>query len=318
MFYSLTLSGNNKQILNIKKIKIIDACNDFEKYITISKVFPLNHENFYIIGSKKANIHQINKDYQITNSFGGKGDGPGEFRRINGADYFKNKFYIYDASKRQVSIFTDKGFFLKSIVTPREAYLNFYVLNENKFLCEVKFRDHHKVVIMDSSLTIQKILINRKLIGKKTKQGMSFEFKQILIALDRKQQMIYLCPSNIDKYKILAFDFNGNFINKITKKYHRIHYTKEEKKKTNFSSNKYKFAIRNMFFDKKGRLLVESASNNYLVNDSKYREFDIYKGGNFLGKAKTSLPQKGIIKFFNDYIYILDYASNTLTIYNYD
>lgn len=155
-----------KKYVQLEKIKIIEADISGDEYLfkphslTIDK-----NSNLYVYDNLQCKILKFDKDLKFIKSFGGEGEGPGEFSGTGklhpvyirmGRD---GKLYAKDLRTRKINIYDPNGNFINQIKY-LEEYYNPPVVNSNGDIHTFKFRNsnievHNKAGKKFLSLTIE-------------------------------------------------------------------------------------------------------------------------------------------------------------------
>ena len=147
---------------------------------------------------------------------------------------------------------------------------------------------------------------------------------------------IYVGEISTNEYLITVYDLNGNVLYRIKKNYTNVPFSKEKQAeyskiitanneelgKTNIST-KYKKAIKDMYYDKYGNLIIYTSIKRNNKNKKDY-VVDVFKDGVFINRIILDICEGDEFRnsnhklFFEDRrIFYINKEDNTITIYNY-
>lgn len=184
---------------------------------------------------KGNNIFKFDKNGRYVTSFGSKGQGPGEFQyayhlEINNQD----NIVVTDQLKFRLIIFRNDGTLNREITLDNQV---FYVtpLQNGSFLSFAYIRESTREEYFKFSLRMHnsQFEVVKELDGyKRASARITKRFKgtDFLFCWNASKGKIYI--GNEDReYEILAFDLDGNLIQKIKKEYKKMPVSEEYKKK---------------------------------------------------------------------------------------
>jgi len=322
----------------IKKYEIIGTNQPFFDILASD-----SSNNLYIIQSATDlvgdSILVINSFGKIFNSFGQKGQGPGEYQNINNLQVLNDTLLLFDNKLCRISKFDKSGKFLDMIKFDRNGAS---LIFDNKIFIkkeETKFSKGRCDLMIIISIydrktnTVKDIWNTKKSFNREYLT--SFDNMEILYEIDTKNRLVYIGNPTNDEYKIEAFNYDGIKQAVLNKRYSKLAYNSDEIDKLTQKLGKYSDGIEihymkayNQFFiDKKGRLLVNP---NVLRTKSNQNDYylDVFENGKYL--FRTILPEKeqhifdyDQVKFINDRLYISKAGkkagdANTLTCYEYE
>ena len=289
----------------IEKIKL---SQEKELISAISDFKVDNEGNLWIADNKSYRIRKYNQKGKLILSFGRRGQGPGEFIRIQSFVFDKKRNIIYLISSNRINIFNKKGKFLKSF--PSRLIKSFKFLSDGSIIAnEIEITEENKWYFL------KKLNSNFKPIKSFYPAHPLVYTHQFILAhayfdIDLKDN-IYAIQS--EDYTIYKFDSNGKLIKKFSKKgkYYipppfDFKVNKMDRRQMNKWLNSFS-KITNLFTLKKKRLILVEFLNNV---EKKEYFIDIYDvDGNFIkGSIKTNLPLLGVDEKQN--IYFLDEKLN--------
>ena len=270
--------------------------------------------NLYVVDNIRRLILKFDNTGKFIKSFGGKGQGPGEFA-LGPVDICvdskQNKLFVFDMTGR-LSIFTLDGEFIEfKKVSKRNIRPKGFKMTNNGalFLCETyegRFgeKDFKMGNFLFNSSGKETLDINKKIFGTLKPfdiKKIDSEDQDLIMTISSNNEDILIANSSKNDYIINSFDYTGkkNFV--IKKKYNAVRRSKESMSAIKESLDKYtkktggmvefqkvsemKSVIGQMFSDEKSNLWV---SVNESLFDPDGQEFDVFRfGGHFLKTAKV-------------------------------
>ena len=86
----------NKKVLNVKPEKEAELKENYKS----PALTYIDDQNFYIVNHDDASVNIYTRKYShLKVKFGGKGEGPGEFRRIQGIKVYKDFIFVNSIGK---------------------------------------------------------------------------------------------------------------------------------------------------------------------------------------------------------------------------
>ncbi|MFA9453378.1 MAG: 6-bladed beta-propeller [Candidatus Aminicenantaceae bacterium] len=193
-------------------------------------------DDFYVLDYEDQTVKIFDRDGVYLRSFGGKGEGPGEFQNVIDMDILPDgRFIFLDTATRRTSLFDPQGIFLKShqwrgfrmdILLPGEEY---YIVDETVFMqpphYTVKKIDlEGSEVLSFGEFTPLGIRIVRE--GETTYSLVVPALPSSKFASDPQRQRLYHCLN--EQYLIEVFDAEGRLFRKIQRPYSPVPFTQED------------------------------------------------------------------------------------------
>lgn len=193
-------------------------------------------EYWYICDYQDQAIKVFDPQGNFFRSFGGKGEGPGEFRNIFGMDFLPDgRMIITDLGARRTSFFNKEGQYLSGHKW-RSAYWDlhltadsFYIINEiiigqptRMYVKKLDF-DGHEISSFGEFIPMGVEILPR---GDMVMSIVVPFRPRSIIAGDSQNQRLYHCLN--DKYQIETYDSAGNIIRKIHRPYDPIPFTEKD------------------------------------------------------------------------------------------
>lgn len=195
-------------------------------------------ENIYISDRSDMSIKVFDKEGNYLGTFGRKGEGPGEFKRIGEMHFFPNgKLLVHDNRSRRSSFFTPEGEFLRNLKW-KNSHLHIHWVTDS-------------TITMDERIYGEKTILSVKTYDLKGEELVSFgnftyptpEILQTqnmtyamnvpytprsIFAADPNRKWLYHCLN--DTYLIEVYNSEGELFRKIQRPYTPVPFTKEEVK----------------------------------------------------------------------------------------
>lgn len=300
--------------------------------------------NIFVFSTRSGSIKKYDSRGKFIVSFGGKGSGPGEYRSGLNHIVIDDKIVVPDQVARKLVVFNNDGQFSKNVDLSAKFPADLVKVGSGKFLGMSNYQEQKdgslylgfSLNLLDKGYQEIKRLwdVNMKFDPSKMAEISELLASQPEYVIGRER--IYLGLKDTDSYTIEAYDFDGNLVGKIKRKYRRIRMTKEEianaptKGKVKVSSsdgsldsetelkerNKYKNSISKLLVDKRERLWVESA-RDAKKTDCSYTYYDIFSSeGVFLNTIKLDKDYRQL-KFINEKLYLFTGENNDLKVFDY-
>ena len=216
----------NKKVLYVKPEKVAELKEQYKSpvltYIDDKNLYIVNHDD------QSLNIYTRN-DLHLEFKFGGKGEGPGEFRRIQGFKVYKDFIFVNSMGKN--SYFSKKGDLLKEFRTPPHLIPcyplgNNFVTREHPGLSERLPSNPYKnfkIVLIDANFKTKRVLFQKKLnisnvYNPKTGERESWLFPNYTFYRIYKDN-IYIGCSSMESFFFTVFNSQGNKLYEIKRPY---------------------------------------------------------------------------------------------------
>jgi hypothetical protein len=185
---------------------------------------------FYVTEGATVFVYSL-KDYSFVKKFGKAGSGPQEFQVVRGLPVFVivQKDYLQINSLNRLSYFTKNGEFIKE--------RNCHVGNASLFFTPVKDRYLAITVVTEKGIfynaynlldpDLQKIKTLRK-VKRSAQRGGPIKLFSDSVGRAVFNDRIYLSDS--ENFDIRIYDYDGNEVSKITRKYERVKFGDKNKK----------------------------------------------------------------------------------------
>jgi hypothetical protein len=184
-------------------------------------------ENIYISDWKESHIKLFDKNGFYIRTQGRRGQGPGEFERINRLQIINNKLCVFDGNRKQLSIFDENGGYEKSILLQKISPLDVLINSEGNYLVKAVRLDPLSakaaiaVNLYDSELTLIKTLATDP------PQDVLTPFQPYLEWGLIENGLIL---GRNDSYSFSIYDPQGEIQRKISREYRPVPVSQEEKK----------------------------------------------------------------------------------------
>lgn len=126
---SLMVFSETKYELNLSEQLSLGKKEIF--FQEIASVCEDDMENFYVLDHKAFRVYKFSKDGKLLFTFGNRGDGPADFLTPHSISFTPAGNIVVNESREFVSIFDDRGRFLKRIKVPKG--LGLYFLKNDLF-----------------------------------------------------------------------------------------------------------------------------------------------------------------------------------------
>ncbi|HLP59022.1 MAG TPA: 6-bladed beta-propeller [Candidatus Deferrimicrobium sp.] len=211
-------------IVNPEKVTVI------EEIYKQPGLMAIDDEYFYILNGNEQTINIYSKnDSRFKSTFGRKGEGPGEFRSMQGFQVYPN--YIFINSPGKNSYFSKKGELIKEIRCPPELIPclpvgNNYVTRDYSKSFERDINSpsmETKIILVGPDFKTIKVLFQKSLdtayvFNSKTGQKEAWLFPDSCSFKIYKDN-IYIGLSSMESFFFEVFDANGNRLYEINRPY---------------------------------------------------------------------------------------------------
>lgn len=316
--------------VDIKLNKLFDLSFSNTLFTDISDIIVDKDNNIYILDGKRSKIYKFDITGQFVMSFGGKGNGPGEF--IRGISIFTHSdtVSVSDIRSKKIISYNLNGEFIyyKSFGVSKLPQ-NIISLHNGKYIGIV---DDFKMNDNDMNLTRTLRLLNYNFMKEKifneyfddfgvTKPINPFNENFYYCAND---SLIYIAQNSSDKYSINIYNLYGNLISKIEKECIKIKVNQDEindiknsidinvagKKVTPKLDISYKNQISGLYVDNNKRLWVKTNEDNSKTI------FDIFKDNIFIKRFELEYKNEDNFFIFNNFLMII--LNDKLEVYEID
>lgn len=298
--------------------------------------------NIFVFDGADCKIYKFTPQGKFISFFGGKGDGPGEFRDLNTSAIINDTIYISDPNSQKIVMFDTSGNFTGNILTENRSPKFLKAADNNSIIgSSIQFRPDDKGTgaILQTSLNMYDLKFNKqqslftreKVINPNNPQLNPNEILPYYTCMSER-----IAVGHIDKntYQIDMFDLTGKKQAVISKRYRKIVMSSEEMKSLasfvqlggeskNEIKKEYHYAINGLWSDKFNNLWVLSVNENQRSND-KELWFDIYHDNILLNSVKfpyfNSYYDMGLQWSFNmvgDKICFIDSENEKVMIYKF-
>ncbi len=292
----LSCSQGENQAVNAKnkdleKTKIGEKITKPKKLFSISEpIMPIwvdfdNNSNIYILDGYDFTIKKYNRDGKFLLKFGGKGLGPGELNSASSFTILDSLVVLADFPRKIYPLFNLKGKFIKDLkankfVTCLNALTNEEIAGNVLSFEKEDDKMYLNIGIGKSDLAANvKVYYNQKCILDDNYQ--EADNTPIYVAAAGK---FFITKRDFSNLKIDVLDSDGKKLYEVHKNYAAIPYTAEEleqmkKMYQDLKYKKYKYLVRSLNLDGKGRLWLEK----HTQNERKSVQFDLFKDDKFIG-----------------------------------
>ncbi len=332
------IPSNKDYSINLEEKFVINAMDSTNGNISIPfcPIFD-NYENLYIVDSKTQKIHKFNLQKGYLKSFGGRGQGPGEFGLISYQMILNDTLFVFDRNQRKINKFSLDGTFLYQ-KQDRDQRMGKMAAFSNKYIISPKFipsydekRCHIKSEVVVESNKFHKV---KSLLKKENSyfwSSFSLNILDYAFHFCASRDKLYIGKISSSDYTINVYDKNLIKTEEIRKGYIRKKIDDKTRKRlaTVFSiegvknnlSSKYQKAINGIWIDKFERIWVLPGQEQQ--NNEVY--FDIFKDGIYLNSVKfkelkfeVDHNSSAILIFSGKYLIITDPNSIPVQIKVYD
>lgn len=217
-----------QEVLNVKPEKIALI----EEIYQQPRLMAIDDDYYYILDGINQTVNLYSKnDARLKATFGGKGEGPAEFRWIQGFQVYTNYIFVNSPSKN--SYFSKKGELIKEIKCPPELIPcqpvgNNYVTRDYSKSSERNIHSPYmetKIILVGPDYKTKKILFQKSLntayeFNSKTGQNEARIFSDYCSFKIYKDN-IYIGLSSLESFYFVVFDANGNRLYEINRPYQK-------------------------------------------------------------------------------------------------
>lgn len=217
-----------QEVLNVQPEKVAEI----EELYKQPGLMAIDDDYFYLFSGSEKTINKYSKnDARLNVTFGGNGEGPGEFRWLQGFRVCTN--YIFINSPGKNSYFSKKGELLKEIKCPPALIPclpvgNNHVTREYSMPSERDMNNPYretKIILVGPNFKTKKILFQKSLdtayvYNSKTGENESRLFPDSCSFKIYKDN-IYIGLSSLESFFFVVFDANGNRLYEINRPYQK-------------------------------------------------------------------------------------------------
>ena len=127
----LVLSWTSESNLEIRTEKIFELGTEGTLFGSLDSVCEDAQKNVYVLDRMSAKVYKFSPDGQLVLSFGGKGQGPGEFQAPHDVFIAQNNNIYVSEDRTFVSVFDAEGQFIQRLAAEKGLALTY--LDENLF-----------------------------------------------------------------------------------------------------------------------------------------------------------------------------------------
>lgn len=253
--------------------------------------------NIYLLDYKESHVKVFDKNGQYLNTIGKEGKGPGELDSPMSIsiNQEREEILVLEAARR-MSFFSLKGKFLRNISTEKIWALRAGVNSSGYIIITEGVTDpenpRYELKILDGEMNfIRKISESPAPGPSKFNPFMPVSYWVI----DSDDNIVYGYPQ---KYEIKKISPEGQLLKKITREYHPVKVTKEEKEewKEGYPSSirldisECHSAFRRFVVNEKGRLMVQTWER---IEDGEGYYYDIFNSeGKYLSKVPLRMSPR--------------------------
>jgi hypothetical protein len=308
LFFCFLLFGDKYKNFN-SEFQIIEKIKLSQKKELIFRVSDFkvdNDRNFWIVDNKSCKIKKYNQKGELLLSFGRNGQGPGEFVRIGGLEFDRDKrvVYVLDSHLGRFNIFDEKGTYLNSFsISPMRF---FKLLSDGNIIaCEISVSKSKNELFLLKKYNSKFKPLKSFYSAHRLVMVHQYTFAYAFFDIDLNDNIYVIQPED---YTIYKYDSDGKLVNKFSKrgryyilpptdfKINKMNKPKMDKWLSSFSK------ITNLAILKNKKLILVE-----FLNDIKEEEYylDIYDfKGNFIkGGIQSNFPILTVDK--GGYIYFL-------------
>jgi len=286
--------------------------------MSVKGIAAVSPDDIYLLDSRTCTVFHTDAQFNKINSFGGKGQGPGEFEVSYNITAIGDTVTVIDDQLRRVSFFDRSGNFIRSAgFTGSLSWIryvggNIVGLGISNETVDEKYYGIQNINIYDSDLNIISPICERRNFIKNP----SVSVLKLIITATGKNR-IYLYEKSKKDISILAYDLTGKVIQTIKDRSPSIDISSEEIKELTdkyksynlapevideiiFGEGKTKNTVRYIYADKNGILWVLKTYRNEGKENPVY---SIYKDGIYLKDITLPIPADHKLFFENGRIY---------------
>lgn len=315
--------------------------DELQSFVIQQPTFDIDNEgNIYIVDIKSSSLKKFDKDGNFVTQIGRKGTGPGEFfmpmsvvtanDTIYGFDAMM-KINKYDMSNNFVSAMSVSQTDGNPMMLKRagENFVGYRISTEQK---DGKIFIIFRIAVMDREFKNIKTINENKI---------EFDPSKPLNPMDLVtfftvgKDEIFVAGKSVDNFKIKVYDFEGNNIYNISKKFRKIKFSDRELELANKAiteagkkvpgqpemklDNKFKDAISGMWYDKFDRLWVGTAKeDDGSEGFNKKISLDVFKDGVFLNTYIFQQEvEKETIDFIRDKLIFINTQDSKIRVCSY-
>ena len=318
-----------------------DMVQNRDAAFTTVASFAVNSDGeVYILDFSTSSIKKFDKNGNFIKSFGRKGSGPGEFTFAETMTVSDDTIGVMDFQAANIVQYDKDGNFIRNnSVKTQSRFKDIVPVGRDRYIGNMtaieqkgeQYFLNYNVLLLDKSFKTIKTLRNFKLKYNPEKPHSRLDMYDPYTVSEDK---IYLPENSEQKYRVGVYNFDGEKLYNIDRKYRSIQFLEKERVAYDslFKLNrrgtppltvKYKKAINFIYHDNQGRLFV-NASVNRAQNGINDLFFDVFKDGVFLKQIKLDLHDsydfmnfENRMIFNNNRIYLLNSSRLTIEVFEY-
>lgn len=333
-----------KKLFTISTDEQADSNAFFKQPITICVD---KDENLFVLDMRYMSVKKFNNKGNFVTSISRQGRGPGEL-------FFPSVMFINNDTLNVISIPSSKiskfdldGNFYNDVTIDQLQLQNSEMSPDGKRLVTFQAEQISKegeqpdikfsLVTMDRDSMKVDATLNSVVISMQDLMAGKIDFNDLMIPFTPGDDMIYVSENSDAQYRILCYGYNGEKKSEIRKSFKKVRFGKVEKgeyraemeKKTqgikNIKVSNFKKAVKNVYTDKYGRLLVLPSIDRNIEPEASY--VDIFKDGKYLNRVEFNVIDKsnvgvlGSMKqseyFIGDKLYVMNIEKLTIDVYDY-
>ncbi|MCD6580117.1 hypothetical protein J7L48_11650 [bacterium] len=307
------IPANPKFRIELKEIGFINGENKTDSIRFLSSIGDITIDrngSLFIIDYNKCKIHKYDKNCNFVKTFGGKGNGPGEFEYVTYMNIREDTISIPNVSTMMIMKYDTNGKFIENkrlfdiskFPMYPEKFGAKYISQTRDFLPDEEkgIVFYETINLYDCDFMFEKHLYKNEY----SKDGAEVEDlikKGHIVTFN--DSMIFGYETSIDNYFIDVFDNNGIKKRQIRKNYRR----------TKSDEESYVNSIQSMQTDKDGRLWV-SIYDEKNINE---KRFDVYNNDIFVNRVTLNIEKGYYSEFIEDKLVAVNRETNSIKVYEY-
>ncbi|NOR45405.1 MAG: 6-bladed beta-propeller [Candidatus Delongbacteria bacterium] len=347
LFVSCTKMENIEELKTVKLTKLYtiegftEEATRKEMFVTSYGIKADNKNKLYIYNKITGSIKVFDENGDFYSEISGRGMGPEEIEAY--IEYYLHRDTVFVVDNNiKVKKFLSNGKYLDTKIRDRDLSLddiflpiNIKYLNDSTIISKMlQFRREdgelflrNGLALIDADTNLKKMIYKTKEINYAREGQTSMWFSPLIT---HSRERIFLSFMSKSEYKINVYDYLGNELEPIIKKYRKQKFSDVELKlariyheKNNLDPNifhsmyDYSPSVLDVEADKYGNLWVLRGYMGYEM------VFDIFKDGKLYSEYKFNLRNEDDSRalkevFFKDRMYIIDHDENLIDVYDYE